>query len=207
MNKRIPVHVHAADPIMSTGLEATMRPRPEVLLVPAADLDEYGVVLQAADAYDDTALQELRRLHRNGCRRAVLVVLDIDDATLLDAVSLGVCSVVPRSEATASRLAELVVRAGAGEAALPPDLLGRLLKQVGRLRQDHEPRPNADIGLSERETDVLKLVADGLSTQDIAHQLRYSDRTVKNTLHSITTRYHLNNRAHAVAYALREGLI
>jgi DNA-binding CsgD family transcriptional regulator len=50
-------------------------------------------------------------------------------------------------------------------------------------------------------------VAEGLDTDEIAGRLSYSVRTVKNILHAVTTRFHLRNRAHAVAYALREGFI
>jgi DNA-binding NarL/FixJ family response regulator len=62
-------------------------------------------------------------------------------------------------------------------------------------------------GLSDREIQVLKLVADGLDTRDIAVALNYSERTVKNVLHDVTSRLQLRNRSHAVAYAIREGLI
>jgi DNA-binding NarL/FixJ family response regulator len=54
---------------------------------------------------------------------------------------------------------------------------------------------------------VLGLVADGLDTREIATKLSYSERTVKNVLHDVTNRFQLRNRAHAVAYALREGLL
>jgi DNA-binding NarL/FixJ family response regulator len=91
---------------------------------------------------------------------------------------------------------------------VPPDLLGRLLDQVGRLqRQVLAPRGLTFTGLATREIEVLRLVADGLSTGEIAVELCYSERTVKNVLHDITTRLHLRNRSHAVAYALRQGLI
>jgi DNA-binding NarL/FixJ family response regulator len=55
--------------------------------------------------------------------------------------------------------------------------------------------------------EVLRLIADGFDTREIASKLSYSERTVKNVLHGITTRLRLRNRAHAVAYALRNGLI
>jgi DNA-binding CsgD family transcriptional regulator len=54
---------------------------------------------------------------------------------------------------------------------------------------------------------VLRLVADGYDTAEIARKLAYSERTVKNVLHNITARLHLRNRPHAVAYALRQGFI
>jgi DNA-binding NarL/FixJ family response regulator len=101
-----------------------------------------------------------------------------------------------------------VVRVAAGQGEVPPDLLARLLDQVGRLqRQVLTPRGIAFSGLSERETQVLRLVADGHGTAEIAVRLCYSERTVKNVLHDITSRLQLRNRSHAVAYALREGLI
>ena len=86
---------------------------------------------------------------------------------------------------------------------LPPDLLGTLLDQVKRLKQQ-VPISN---GLEPREIDVLRLLADGLGTHQIAEKLCYSERTVKNVLHGIMTRLNLRNRAHAVAYAMRAGLV
>ena len=69
-------------------------------------------------------------------------------------------------------------------------------------------RPGAPTsGLAPREVDVLRLVAEGLDTVEIAGKLSYSERTVKNVMHGLTTRLRLRNRAHAVAYALREGYI
>lgn len=62
-------------------------------------------------------------------------------------------------------------------------------------------------GLSDRETQVLLLVADGLDTHEIARRLAYSERAVKNVLPDVTSRLQPRNRSHAVAYALREGLI
>ena len=58
-----------------------------------------------------------------------------------------------------------------------------------------------------READVLRLVAEGLSTPEIARALCYSERTIKGVLHGITDRVHARNRTHAVALALRAGWI
>ena len=69
------------------------------------------------------------------------------------------------------------------------------------------PRGLTFAGLAQREIDVLRLVADGYDTAEIADQLAYSERTVKNVLHDITSRMQLRNRSQAVAYAIREGLI
>lgn len=62
-------------------------------------------------------------------------------------------------------------------------------------------------GFSHREIDVIKLVAEGLETREIAAKLCYSERTVKSVLQGMMLRLNLRNRAHAVAYAAREGYL
>ncbi len=83
-----------------------------------------------------------------------------------------------------------------------------MLGQVGRVqRQFLAPRGLNLTGLSSREADILRLVADGMDTAEIATTLSYSERTVKNVLHDVTSRLQLRNRSHAVAYALKQGMI
>ena len=67
-----------------------------------------------------------------------------------------------------------------------------------------EPRRG---GLRSREIAVLRLVAEGYDTGEIARELCYSERTIKKVLHDMTMRLNLRNRSHAVAYALRGGFI
>ncbi len=62
-------------------------------------------------------------------------------------------------------------------------------------------------GFTERERTVLRLVSEGFDTAEIAAELAYSERTVKNAIHAVTERHNLRNRSHAVAYALRVGAI
>ena len=69
------------------------------------------------------------------------------------------------------------------------------------------PRGLTFSGLTEREAAVLRLLADGYDTAEVGRRLFYSERTVKNIIHDVTSRLELRNRAHAVAYAIREGLI
>ena len=79
---------------------------------------------------------------------------------------------------------------------------------MGRLQREVlSPRGMAFSGLTDREANVLRLVADGYDTAEIADRLAWSERTVKNVIHDITTRHQLRNRSHAVAYAVRAGLI
>lgn len=69
------------------------------------------------------------------------------------------------------------------------------------------PTPWGAAGLSERERAVLRLVAEGRETGEIARELCYSPRTVTTVVHDVTQRFRLRNRAHAVAYTLRAGLL
>jgi DNA-binding NarL/FixJ family response regulator len=69
------------------------------------------------------------------------------------------------------------------------------------------PRGIGPDGLSGREREVLKLLADGLGTNEIASALAYSERTIKNVIHDVTTRLNLRNRSHAVAYAVKAGIV
>lgn len=205
---RTTVRVYARDPISEAGVASSLRPRPEVLLVGPAEEVAPQVVLVVADDVDEETLNTLRFLRRNGQSRVVLVASHLDDKALVRAVESGVVGLVRRSEATTDRLLAVIHSASAGEGAVPPDLLGRLLDQVGRLQRTVlDPRGIAFTGLSDREIEVLRLVADGFDTSQIATKLSYSERTVKNVLHDVTTRLQLRNRSHAVAYALREGLI
>jgi DNA-binding NarL/FixJ family response regulator len=61
--------------------------------------------------------------------------------------------------------------------------------------------------LTDREIEVLRLLSDGLDTNEVSQRLYYSERTVKNIIHDVTSRLDLRNRTHAVAYAIRQGLI
>ena len=206
--ERIPVYIQAGDPISRAGLASQLRPRPEVRLVEDAERHAAAVAILVTDSVGDDVLRGLRVLRREGIPRLVLVATQLDDGDLVATVEAGVVGVVRRADATPERLISVITSAIAGEGTVPPDLLGRLLEQVGRLqRQVLAPRGLSFHGLAAREVEVLRLVADGLDTAEIASRLSYSERTVKNVLHDVTSRLQLRNRSHAVAYALRQGLI
>jgi DNA-binding NarL/FixJ family response regulator len=205
---RTQVLATATDPILQNGLRSALRTRPEIWLVDEDAGPTSTVALVATDRLDERTARLLRGLNARGYTRIVLVAGELADAEILTAVETGVCAVARRAESTPEMLVRLVTAAAAGEGALPPDLLGRLLNRVSRLqRHVLEPRGMRLGGITDREGEVLRLVASGLSTQEIAERLCYSPRTVKSILHDVTNRFQLRNRAHAVAYALREGLI
>ena len=161
-----------------------------------------------ADEVNEQVTNVVKAIQRNGCPKVVMVVTRLDDAGLLAAVEAGVSGLLRRHEAQPERLVAAVQAAAAGDGTVPPDLLGRLLDQVGRCSARCSCPAGSDVLRAERARDpVLRLVADGLDTAEIADHLCYSERTVKNIIHDVTTRLQLRNRSHAVAYALREGLI
>ena len=202
----VATYVHARDPISQAGVVAQLRMRPEIRVVETAP--QSAVAVMIADTVDETTTRELRAMRKDGQPRLMLVATTVDDAALVAAAEAGVAGLLRRCDASADMLVRTIVKVASGEGEVPPDLLGRLLEQVGRLqRQVLAPRGLTFTGLTPRETQVLKLVADGHDTSEIALQLCYSERTVKNVLHDLTTRLQLKNRTHAVAYAMREGLI
>lgn len=205
---RTTVRVFARDPISEAGVSSALRPRPEVRVIGRDDDEPPDVVLVIVDEVDDEAINTLRFVRRNGEARVILIASHLDDQDLVRAVEAGVVGLVRRSDATTDRLLAVIASAAAGEGTVPPDLLGRLLDQVGRLQRTVlDPRGITFTGLASREVEVLRLVAEGWDTAQIAAKLSYSERTVKNVLHDVTTRLQLRNRSHAVAYAMREGLI
>ncbi|WP_242614118.1 helix-turn-helix transcriptional regulator [Actinomadura roseirufa] len=199
------VHVHASDPISMAGAMSQLRRLPEVEIVNAANSAPPAVVVVVAGTLDDPVLPQVRQFTRAGDVHVVLVVDALREAELAEVIESGVVAIVWRHEATEGRLLQAVLAASRGDGDMPPDLLGRLIQHIG-LRQGAPPRA-AFPRLAPREVAVLRLVAEGLNTSEIAKTVSYSERTVKSVLHGITTRLHLRNRAHAVAYALREGYI
>ena len=91
---------------------------------------------------------------------------------------------------------------------MAPTLLGVLLRSLSRVsREVLEPRGVSLARLNTREQDVLRLVAQGLATREVAKQLCYSERTIKNVLHDVATKLNVRTRSQAVALAVRDGLI
>lgn len=207
--ERITVALRAQDPISQAGVASQLRTRPEVSVTEWGEGDPSPqIVVVVVDAVDEEVLTMLRHIQRTSTSRTVLVTTDIDEQKLVSAAECGVAGVVRRAESTPEHLVQVIRTVSRGEGHLPSDLLGRLLEEVGRLQgQVLGPRGLHFTGLAAREVDVLRLVAEGYDTADIATKLAYSERTIKNVLHSVMTRLQLRNRSHAVAYAMRQGLI
>jgi DNA-binding NarL/FixJ family response regulator len=208
MTERVAVTVTAFDPISQAGIASQLRFRQEVQLVVPGDGIAAQVAIVVVDRVDEQATQAIRAAQRGGGSSVVVVASQVEGADLLTAVEAGCCGLLRRAEASPERLICAINAAIGGEGILSPDLVGRLMQQVGRLQRDTlAPRGLTPVGMSKRELHVLRLVADGHPTSHIAQQLSYSERTVKNIIHDVTSRLQLRTRAQAVAYAVREGLI
>jgi DNA-binding NarL/FixJ family response regulator len=200
----VKVAVFAADPFVRTGILAELRDKPGVQLRDPGEDDQPEVVVAVAEAGRD--LEDI--VSQTAGAKLVLVTGQIRPAELWTAVEHGLVVLVPRAEASTARLLQAISDAHAGRGDLPPEQLGPLLRGLSRLHHDAlAPRELTLSGLSRREAEVLRLLAEGMDTAEIAAEMTYSERTVKNILHSLLSRLGLRNRSHAVAYALREGMI
>jgi len=200
--------IHSDDPVVRAGMVAMLQQCPEIRLAEDPETPGLSVLVICADAVDDEALAAMRKWGRREGVRTVLVVGAIREAQLLDAIEHGVVAVVRRREVSISGIVRAIRTADRGAGELPADLLGVLLAQLGQARRLSNRREGMVVpGFSDREIDVVRLLAQGHDTREIAGRLNYSERTVKNVLHVLMMRLHLRNRAHAVAYAAQQGYL
>jgi DNA-binding NarL/FixJ family response regulator len=202
------VRVRATDPVSEAGVASQLRVQHDLEVLSSDSPVRPDVVVLVADRVDEPTATTIRVTRDAGGPRVVLIVGSVDGVEVLAAVEAGVAAIVRRGEATPDRLSTAIRAAATGDGHLPPDLLGRLLQQVGDAqRKLTAPTGLTFGGLTQRELTVLRLIADGYSTSEIATRMAYSERTIKNSIHDLVSRFHLRNRTHAVAFAVRQGLI
>ena len=202
------VRVRATDPVSEAGVASQLRVQHDLEVLSSDSPARPDVVVLVADRVDEPTAAGIRATRDSGGPRVVLVVGSVDGVEVLAAVEAGVAAIVRRCEATPDRLSTAIRAAATGDGHLPPDLLGRLLQQVGDAQRNAAAPTGLTFGgLTQRELTVLRLIADGYSTSEIATRMAYSERTIKNSIHDLVSRFHLRNRTHAVAFAVRQGLI
>jgi DNA-binding NarL/FixJ family response regulator len=202
------VAVQTADPIMHAGLTSFLRTRAELVVVDLSELTERDVMVVHIDRMTPQVVADLRGdgTHANVVK--VLLAGELRENNILTAVECRVVAVLPHAHTSGDRLVETIVSVVPGRGLLPPELLGQLLDSVRRLQQEVLlPRGLGSAGMTPREVDVLRLIAKGCDTIEIADTLCYSERTVKKVIYRLTNRLNLRNRPHAVAYAKRAGVI
>ncbi|GGS49194.1 DNA-binding response regulator [Planobispora rosea] len=133
----------------------------------------------------------------------ILTTFDLDDY-VYEALRAGASGFLLK-DASAHQLAEAVRVVAAGEALLAPSVTRRLIAEFARVGPDR-PRVRPD-GITERETEVLVLIARGRSNQEIARELVLSEQTVKTHVGRILAKLNLRDRAQAIVYAYESGLV
>ena len=182
----------------STGTEAITRAkatRPQVVVLDLQIPEPNGVAVTSALVEDDPAV------------RVLILSASGEQADVLEAVKAGATGYLVKS-ASRDELLDAVRRVSGGDTVFTPGLAGLVLGEYRRLsdtpaaKTDHPDAPR----LTERETEVLRLVAKGLSYKQIAERLFLSHRTVQNHVQNTLRKLQLHNRVQLVRYAIEQGL-
>ncbi|MDI9547046.1 MAG: response regulator transcription factor [Chloroflexota bacterium] len=183
----IEVVAEAAD-----GVEAVLKTRaikPDVILMDLMMPRKTGI----------EAIEEIKRENPNA--RILVLTSYSDDDKVFAAIKAGALGYLLKETSTQDLL-QAIRDVYNGESSLHPAIARKLIRELNR----PSTLPPSDEPLTEREAEVLVLVARGLSNQDIADKLVISERTVRTHVSNILGKLHLANRTQAALYALKEGL-
>jgi len=171
------------------AVELTSRLNPDIILL--------DLVMPGMDGLE--AIHHI--MHKTPEARILILTSFSDDDKVFPAIKAGAMGYLLK-ESSHQQLLGAIYDVYHGEASLHPSIA---LKVMRELKNPSGP-PFTENPLTEREVDVLKLVAKGLSNQQIAEQLVISQQTVRTHIRNILSKLHLANRTQAALYALREGL-
>ncbi|MBA2694139.1 MAG: response regulator transcription factor [Rubrobacter sp.] len=196
------------------GVRAFLDTQPDISVVAEAGSGEEAVKM-AAEHAPDVALMDLimpgmdsveatRLLTAKSPRTSVIVLTSYhDDEHVFPAIRAGALSYVLK-EIGPAELAEAVRKAANGEATLHPRVASRVVRELHGARRGE---PSVFHDLSNRELEVLKLVAEGLPNREISARLFISEKTTKSHVSNILGKLHLADRTQAAVYAWREGVM
>lgn len=180
--------------VAATGAEALARfpaARPQVVVLDLQIPEPNGVAVTG------------EVLRRDPSARVLILSASGEQADVLEAVKAGATGYLVKS-ASRDELLEAVRRVAAGDTVFTPGLAGLVL---GEFRRLNEPRTGPDHPeLTERETEVLKMVAKGMSYKQIAERLVISHRTVQNHVQNTLRKLQIHNRVELTRYAIEQGL-
>jgi NarL family two-component system response regulator LiaR len=214
MNEPITVLLVDDHALVRQGVRAFLETQNDIAVVAEAGSGEEAVRL-ATEHAPDVALVDLimpgmdgveatRRLTARSPRTNVVVLTSYhDDEHVFPAIRAGALSYILK-EVGPDELADAVRKAAVGEAVLHPQVAARVVRELHGARRDE---PNAFHDLSERELEVLKLIAEGLSNAEISKRLFISEKTTKSHVSNILSKLHLADRTQAAVYAWREGVV
>jgi len=202
------------------GLEMVLEEEPDIELVGQAS-DGAEAVEKAAESLPDVVLMDIRMPRSSGieaCRAmkeaapsAKIVILTISDEEedLFEAIRAGASGYLLK-DIPLDEVADAVRAVHGGQSLINPSMAGKLLTEFATLaRRDDEERAQEVPAprLTEREMQVLKLIARGMNNRDIAKELFISENTVKNHVRNILEKLQIHSRMEAVMVAVREKLI
>lgn len=210
--------------IVREGLRALIDGKPDLALAGEAANGEEAVH-QAAALHPDVILMDLvmprmngieaiRAIHAQDAAARILVLTSFaEDAQVFDAIRSGALGYLLK-DTSPQELVEAIRCVYRGEPSLHPSVARKLVLGYQAPSNGPEPTPPAaasppplDETLSEREIEVLRLLARGLSNLDIARQIYVGEGTVRFHVSNILAKLQLENRTQAVLYALRTGLV
>jgi NarL family two-component system response regulator LiaR len=200
--------------IVRQGVRTFLATQPDLAVVAEAGRGAEAVTL-AAQYVPDVILMDLimpdmdgveatRRVKQVSPRSQVVVMTSYhEDEHIFPALKAGALSYLLK-DLSSEELAAAIRKAAVGEAILHPRVAARVIKELQGPRAE---KVNPFTELSERELEVLKLIADGMSNADIAGKLFLSEKTVKGHVSNILSKLQLVDRTQAAVYAWREGIV
>jgi NarL family two-component system response regulator LiaR len=189
------VQVVGEAPTGELGVRMAQELRPDVIVM---DLQMPGIGGVAATA------EILKQLP---AAQVLVLTISVEQSQVLDALLAGATGYLLK-DAEGSDIVAGIRSAAAGDAMISPRIAGKLVERLREVddRSAHDPPP-VDDGLTDRETEILRLIASGMDNAAIADQLIISPKTVKNHVASILEKLGLENRIQAAVYAVRRGLV
>ena len=215
MDEKITVLLVDDHSIVRQGVHLYLSLQPDIEVIGEAESGEEAVTL-VGELLPDVILMDLimpngidgveatRRVKQvSPTSQVVMLTSYHDDEHIFPAIRAGALSYILK-DVKADELATAVRKAARGEAVLNPKVATRVIKELHGSRQDEV---NPFTLLSDRELEVLQLVANGLSNAEIAEQLVVTVKTVRTHVSNILSKLHLKDRTQATAYAWREGIV
>ena len=203
------------------GLEMVLAAEPDIELVSEAS-DGAEAVEKAGETLPDIVLMDIRMPRSSGieaCRalkdvvpsaKIVMLTISDEEADLFEAIRAGASGYLLK-DIPLDELADSVRAVHGGQSLINPSMAGKLLNEFATLaRRDAEDEPAKHAPapkLTDREMQVLKLIARGMNNRDIAKELFISENTVKNHVRNILEKLQIHSRMEAVMIAVREKLI
>ncbi|MDQ6648573.1 MAG: response regulator transcription factor [Actinomycetota bacterium] len=215
-----PIRVLVVDDhvLFRRGLQMVLEQEPDIEVVGEAG-DGAEAVEQAADRLPDVVLMDVRMPRRGGidaCTAikdavpsAKIIILTISDeeADLYEAIKAGAMGYLLK-EISIEEVASAIRAVHGGQSLISPSMASKLLTEFASMIKRTDDRQQVPTPrLTDREMEVLKLVAKGLNNRDIAKELFISENTVKNHIRNILEKLQLHSRMEAVVYAVREKLL